>query len=739
MKNKQLMNEMIENKKDKAASRKPCYATRKLSIGLVSCMLGFISLVCLPQAEVSYASEANPIAIEEKDGENLSGGGTESLNNVDKPIPTDDKNQPEQKEDKEEKPQEETEKKVKAEVSETPKAEPKADVENNEAEEETQSTEDKEKSENKTEENKTEANNTEEDTTEDELEVADLKLLGELREPSGEEAGEDVSKKLEDLKVNLYANNESKDGTKVTPLRGPIEANEGQDIGMDISFYVPAGVKKGDYFDIKLSDTVNGYGATSKNVAYKPKLYVGDDVVAEGSYDPTTNTFRYVFTDAAKKYGRFHQDINEVLYVDPKKVKESKNVEVSAKLNGEVKKNFDVDYSLELKEGDVEIPSNGAGTINELNEHKGEGENKGTYEQTYYVNYAGQKQNGTTLTFENDDKSEDHGKTTESEATFDNEVLNSVKVYKVKDPSKLNASFYVEDGDENLEEVAPDQYEKKLITTGNGLKNNGMRLKFNNAGTNDTYVVKYKGKYDPKKFVQIKSTMIANPNESYSSAVHSSTVSLKSSKSNPKADIGHFWENHIFQTLDEDGNVVSTDIIHDFVNHSSGTDQETYRTEKQDVAGYEIYKVENQEGAEADALGNETTGHFVKDKKSIAIYFYRKIGNSYTVWVDEEGNDVKKPENGLKDKIEDPEGYKFVETKEKEKLGNGAERNKHIYHKIVTRYVEEGPDAKELKTKVDGAHPDDDNVWDIPESVSYTHLTLPTIRHRCRSRWSPYH
>ena len=27
----------------------------------------------------------------------------------------------------------------------------------------------------------------------------------------------------------------------------------------------------------------------------------------------------------------------------------------------------------------------------------------------------------------------------------------------------------------------------------------------------------------------------------------------------------------------------------------------------------------------------------------------------------------------------------------------------------------------------------------IPVAVSYTHLTLPTIRHRCRSRWSPYH
>ena len=27
--------------------------------------------------------------------------------------------------------------------------------------------------------------------------------------------------------------------------------------------------------------------------------------------------------------------------------------------------------------------------------------------------------------------------------------------------------------------------------------------------------------------------------------------------------------------------------------------------------------------------------------------------------------------------------------------------------------------------------------WKVP--VSYTHLTLPTIGSRCRSRWSPYH
>ena len=27
----------------------------------------------------------------------------------------------------------------------------------------------------------------------------------------------------------------------------------------------------------------------------------------------------------------------------------------------------------------------------------------------------------------------------------------------------------------------------------------------------------------------------------------------------------------------------------------------------------------------------------------------------------------------------------------------------------------------------------------MPQAVSYTHLTLPTTLHECRSRWSPYH
>ena len=53
-----------------------------------------------------------------------------------------------------------------------------------------------------------------------------------------------------------------------------------------------------------------------------------------------------------------------------------------------------------------------------------------------------------------------------------------------------------------------------------------------------------------------------------------------------------------------------------------------------------------------------------------------------------------------------------------------------------TPYVAMLP-AKDLKGDIYILRIDKD--MDGNEAVSYTHLTLPTIRHRCRSRWSPYH
>ena len=52
----------------------------------------------------------------------------------------------------------------------------------------------------------------------------------------------------------------------------------------------------------------------------------------------------------------------------------------------------------------------------------------------------------------------------------------------------------------------------------------------------------------------------------------------------------------------------------------------------------------------------------------------------------------------------------------------------------------EGPVTETVPASVLQKHP---NVVVIVDrdaaAVSYTHLTLPTITVRCRSRWSPYH
>ena len=44
--------------------------------------------------------------------------------------------------------------------------------------------------------------------------------------------------------------------------------------------------------------------------------------------------------------------------------------------------------------------------------------------------------------------------------------------------------------------------------------------------------------------------------------------------------------------------------------------------------------------------------------------------------------------------------------------------------------------------KLESYHKYEDENIEIyvnPNTVSYTHLTLPTTSRRCRSRWSPYH
>ena len=56
---------IIEYKKQKGSNRKPRYATRKLSIGLVSCMLGYALLVSPSSVEAAELDSENQAVAEE--------------------------------------------------------------------------------------------------------------------------------------------------------------------------------------------------------------------------------------------------------------------------------------------------------------------------------------------------------------------------------------------------------------------------------------------------------------------------------------------------------------------------------------------------------------------------------------------------------------------------------------------------------------------------------------------------
>lgn len=255
MKNEQLLKDILESKKVKSANRKPRYATRKLSIGLVSCLLGFITFVGVPHGQIAYAEEnvATTTTIEEKVKKKEVVETTENLMRV-------KETEEEEIEDNslmvEAEKDIDKEKQIKKRIDtaglQNLETEPKEEEQIAEAKNEDPATETKEETQAPapTEENKEEKPVSEEEKkdekdseetekketkSEEKPEISDPIPVGQLRE-APEEAGNDISSQLEELKVNLYANNESKDGTKVTPLRGPIEANEGQDIGMDISF-----------------------------------------------------------------------------------------------------------------------------------------------------------------------------------------------------------------------------------------------------------------------------------------------------------------------------------------------------------------------------------------------------------------------------------------------------------------------------------------------------------------------
>ncbi len=462
--------------------------------------------------------------------------------------------------------------------------------------------------------------------------------------------------------------NTNENATTIHPLRSsaPDDNTTDQEMRYKIAFDIDKNtVKEGDYFDVDLSKNVNLYGSTTKDSDISTKLYIGNDVIAKGVYDVEKHKMRYTFTKNAEKYGRFHQEISEPLFIDPKEVPfDTDELPVQATIGKhKAEKKVAIDYRVPVAEGETDIDSNSVATLYDINEQAG------TYKETIYVNNQGKPQNGTKMIIENGGQ--------DSFTTFDGQVLNSVKVYKVKDPYKLKGSMDYDA--ENLEELKPSQFEKKLKDD-----HSGIEINLKNKGSNDVYVISYSGKYDASKTAKVKTTAIADPeNKPTKTASHIASVSLKDPEDANEAAKGSFYDMHIYQTVDKDGNLIKTDSIKEFQHYSKGTENESYETEKIDEPGYTLNKVVAQNKAKYNQDGSKATGNFTDRITKSVTYYYTRQNNKgffkeHHVYqtVDDQGNVISTDyvESGnLQDgdenqkytaKKQDLEGYTFTHVED---------------------------------------------------------------------------
>ncbi|MDD7757854.1 MAG: SdrD B-like domain-containing protein, partial [Aerococcus suis] len=89
---------------------------------------------------------------------------------------------------------------------------------------------------------------------------------------------------------------------------------------------------------------------------------------------------------------------------------------------------------------------------------------------------------------------------------------------------------------------------------------------------------------------------------------------------------GSFIENHIYQTVDEEGNVLRIDAEDNGINNQEGTSDETYRTAQRPRDGYHLVEVRSEtDGVVFNTDGSQAQGNFVAGQQQEVTYIYERV------------------------------------------------------------------------------------------------------------------
>ena len=848
------LKEFIEKKKEKSASRKPRYGTRKLSVGLVSCVLGYCIFlspsVVNAQVAEGASEESGPAAIErsvdsteavEKD--NSDKKETEAV--FETPVA-----------EKTETPVAEVEEKEVAEVSE----EAETPAEEAEVKEEAPVLEAEGEKEDKLLAEEAEKTSLEEVAPEEELSeeeipageenlteeaalVEEEKLeLGEEADPealaAGEEteAGRDISNEVQSKYVAL-----TEEGHET---KGTVKPDAGEAIGWEVSFTSPKGTKAGDYFTIDLSDNLSLKGIEPDHENEYP-IDIDGKVVADG-VRVDRSTIKYTFNENINDERNVVVSVKGFAYIDKTKVPNNTTDEkISIKLGETVDEhNINVQYGKPFYTGDK---LNGMSQFTEFDPKTGE------FTQVFYINPESETITTSTRNWATgkvvafidgitpDGSHSDVNYTEENTTVTVQKLPAGTKVpdaiienpVKTDEPTTVKTTFrdggieivFADNSDDKLRKnnidspyiitvkskAAPSQtgnnvysratfygdgskfhiMDNNIVTTVGDTEAQGEKIGY--FKEHHVYYTKVDGvlqedktftlhsnkteghdydKYftsknviDDFKFVRVDTgKLVENPVYNEDGTIARGNYEPGKTKEVTyiyERDItsGKFQEHHIYQTVDEKGNVLTTD---DTVNkdETKGIDEDSYKTSKIDRDGYTLTEVKatNDEsaklGVKFDSKGAETTGNYVNGKKLEVTYIYQKEEqkpveekgsfqehhiyqtkklDGSIVQDDKDDKDVTEgtEKESYKTSKQDREGYKLIEVsstnggkfnedgseKEANYIANKKQEVTYIYQKEESKpwtpieetgkfqehhiYITKDKDGKEIKREVE--------------------------------------
>ncbi|MDU6880799.1 Ig-like domain-containing protein, partial [Finegoldia magna] len=453
-----------------------------------------------------------------------------------------------------------------------------------------------------------------------------------------------------------------------------------------VSFDVPNSTIEGDYVDIQLSNNVNINGIVENVQPGQLDAYFGPEKIASASYDKKNRKIRYTFTKDVENYGNVKVNTRFPLFIDKNVVTaptSKQTIGVKVGDNAPIERTYTVDYHMDNIGGNDKYVSNGYSDITNVNREEG------TYDQTIYINPLRKDQRGTKLTIENLPGN--------SGVIFDQDVLDNVKLYVVKDPGNLALSFAWDP--DNLVEVGADGYTKtldgdKIVLN---IKNKVDPLKPNKPDVirgDSVLVARYEGKFKNDAFDDAATrvtfdngTPARADNYHWDNIIYTTDADASGTGDE---EIGYFEDYHVYQTINADGSITTDDFK--FVPQQQGPESKKYETVKIDREGYELVSVESPDGAQFDKDGAKTTGNFVNGKTLHVKYVYQKRPvekkgsfQEHHIYqtkkldgsivqddkVDKDVTEGTEKEN-YKTSKEDRDGYKLIEVKS----SNGGQFNK---------------------------------------------------------------